>query len=141
MESVKKEQAKSFCPEGMTPFDVHPSSESDIQRAESELNIVLPEKYKEYMLKHGGGQLLFLDVLPVVSLDGRMEDLIEANQADYREFGFVAVAPVGTGDYWGFSLDSNVCREEIYFRFHEDGITERVADDFLEFLAAIALRP
>ena len=141
LERVENQQAEQNHPEGVQVFDFWRATDSDIQRAESELGVALPTKYKEFMLRYGGGQFLFLDILPVVSPDGRSEDLIEVNQDGFREFGFIAVSPVGTGDWWGFSLDASICREQVEFRGHEDGGTERAADDFLEFLVKNGLQP
>jgi hypothetical protein len=101
LQSAVDQQAAQYYPPDFRLFDFHRAAESDIQRAEIELNVVLPKKYKEFMLRYGGGQFLFLDLLPVISPDGRSEDLIEVNQ-HFRELGFVAVSPVGTGDWWGF---------------------------------------
>jgi antitoxin YobK len=141
LERSESQQAPRCYPGDTRHFDLWRASELDIQRVERELNVILPGKYKEFMLKYGGGQFLFLDLLPVVSPDGRAEDLIEVNSGAFQGVGFLAVSPVGTGDWWGFFADSHVCREQVDFRRHEDGYSERAADDFLDFLVKNALRP
>jgi hypothetical protein len=52
----------------------------------------------------------------------------------------VAVAPVGTGDYWGFPVVDGRCLDEVWFHFHDAGDAELDASDFLEFVARRGLR-
>lgn len=126
-------------PEGFAAFDAWRSSEEDIARAEDELDVRLPSQYKEFMLRYGGGGFLFLDLLPIVAPDRRGEDLVSVNLGSLRESGFLAVAPVGTGDWWGFTLVGKECGEAVDFRFHEDGAIERQASGFLDFLVRYGL--
>ncbi|MEV7549759.1 hypothetical protein AB0N89_09070 [Amycolatopsis sp. NPDC089917] len=83
------------------------------------------------MLTYGGGGFFSIDLLPVKSPDGREEDLLSVNENSDEWVGFVAAAPVGTGDWWGFTADAGICGEAVYFRFHEDEQLELAADDFL----------
>ncbi|MEU8412009.1 SMI1/KNR4 family protein [Amycolatopsis japonica] len=75
-------------PEGFAAFDAWRSSEEDIARAEDELDVRLPSQYKEFMLRYGGGGFLFLDLLPIVAPDRRIEDLVSVNLGSLRESGF-----------------------------------------------------
>jgi hypothetical protein len=56
-----------------------------------------------------------------MSPDGRAEDLLSVNQGTMAPPDFVAVAPVGTGDWWGFASVNGVCDERVNFFDHEDG--------------------
>ncbi|MFE6611142.1 SMI1/KNR4 family protein [Amycolatopsis sp. NPDC057786] len=127
-------------PEDFFPFESWRSSEEEIERVEHELDVRLPAQYKEFMMRHGGGGFLFVDLLPVVAPGPRKEDLVSVNRGSLREAGFLAVAPVGTGDWWGFTLTGNECGEAVDFRFHEDGLREREAPGFLDFLVRHGLR-
>ncbi|MFI5564283.1 SMI1/KNR4 family protein [Amycolatopsis japonica] len=127
-------------PEGFFPFDSWRSSKEEIERVERELDVRLPVQYKEFMVRHGGGAFLFVDLLPVVARVSWADDLVSVNQGSMRESGFIAVAPVGTGDWWGFTLAGKDCGEPVDFRFHEDGRSERQAPCFLDFLARLGLR-
>jgi hypothetical protein len=53
---------------------------------------------------------------------------------------FVAVAPVGTGDWWGFRVQDGVCAEAVDFWFHDDDVFEPAGSDFLEFLVQQGLK-
>ncbi|WP_123798577.1 SMI1/KNR4 family protein [Amycolatopsis keratiniphila] len=121
-------------PEGFFPFDSWRSSEEEIERVEQELDVRLPGQYKEFMVRHGGGAFLFVDLLPVVAPGPRAEDLVSVNRDSLRETGFLAVAPVGTGDWWGFTLTGTECDEAVDLRSHDDGLREREAPGFLDFL-------
>ncbi|MBC6460374.1 SMI1/KNR4 family protein [Actinomadura sp. HBU206391] len=140
LQAARAERLGSDYPEEFQLFDFWRATDSDLRQAESELGVQLPEKYKEFMRRHGGGVFMFLDLLPVVSPDGRAEDLVMVNKGEFREAGFVAVSPVGTGDWWGFSLSDGVCGDTVDFLDHEDGgITPSFAD-FLDFLTQKGLR-
>lgn len=121
-------------------FDFWAASETDLNQAESVLGSQLPFKYKEFMRRFGGGQFLFLDILPVKSPDGRVEDLLIVNQELSLERKFVAVAPVGTGDWWGFVSIDGMCDDSVSFLDHEDGSVQLEAPDFLDFVASRGLR-
>jgi hypothetical protein len=116
-------------------FDLWRVTEEDLARAEEALGAVLPGKYKDFMLRYGGGQFLFLDLMPIVSPDVRVETLLDANRRETPGQEFIVVAPVGTGDWWGFVPKGGVCEEQVGFLDHEDGSIQRVALDFLEFVA------
>ncbi|WP_370013479.1 SMI1/KNR4 family protein [Nocardiopsis sp. Huas11] len=71
---------------------------------------------------------------------GAEEDLITINQSSFIPEGFLAVAPVGTGDWWGFPVREGVCTDTMVFLDHGDGMTEELGLDFLEFLVREGLR-
>jgi hypothetical protein len=51
LQSTVDQQAAQCYPPDFRLFDFCRTIESDIRRAEIELNLVLPEKYKEFMLR------------------------------------------------------------------------------------------
>lgn len=99
-----------------------------------------PRKYREFMKRYGGGHFLFIDLLPVISKNARLEDVPTVNDDASWRGSFVAVAPVGTGDWWGFSVVDGECKDGVDFIYHEDGQIEEGSCDFLEFLSEQALR-
>jgi antitoxin YobK len=136
---TQEEYSRRDLPEGFQLFDFWRATEADIQGVESQLNVRLPDRYKEFMRRYGGGQFLFLDLLPVLSPDGREDDLISVNQGSFLAAGFVGVAPVGTGDWWGFSVVEGVCGDAVDFLDHENGNVSASTDDFLDFLTSKGL--
>lgn len=91
-------------PEGVRLFDYARASDQDLDRVEASLGVRLPQKYREFMKRYGGGQFLFIDLLLATSEDVQTEDLVSVNSNASWNSSFVAVAPVGTGDWWGFSV-------------------------------------
>jgi hypothetical protein len=140
LRGVRAAQAGRALPEGFQLFDSWRASDADIERAESELEVRFPEKYKIFMRRYGGGVFQFVELLPVVSSDGRSEDLIEVNRNQFRALDFIAVSPVGTGDWWWFSVSEGVCGDAVDFWEHEGGRITSFASDFLEFVARQGLR-
>lgn len=118
-------------------FDHWRATEGDLVRVERGLGVRLPEQYRRFLLRYGAGRFLFVELLPADEGRRWVETLLGANGPGA---GFVAVAPVGTGDYWGFVVRGGICDEAVSFRYHEDGAVEPAADDFLEFIATEGLR-
>lgn len=137
---ARAEREGKRLPEGFQLFDSWAASEADLLNVEQRLRVQLPEKYKRFMRLHGAGQFLFLDLLPVISADEHDDDLITVNEAEFSTREFIAVAPVGTGDWWGFSVVDGVCLNRVDFVDHEIRSVEFAYSDFLEFLAYRGLR-
>jgi hypothetical protein len=112
VEAVRAERSRTDPPEFQL-FDLVPASDGDLARVETELQTRLPDKFKEFMRRFGGGEFAFLELLPAVSADDRVADLLATNQGDHAMPGFVAIAPVGTGDYWGFVSTDGVCEDAV----------------------------
>ncbi|MFD5575194.1 SMI1/KNR4 family protein [Streptomyces cadmiisoli] len=127
-------------PEGFEVFECRAASEGELLRAEGALHAQLPQEYREFMKRHGGGMFLFLDLLPVVGSGDQDDDLLKANLQEFFGGDFVAVAPVGTGDWWGFSVIDGCCTDQVNFWDHEDGQVQFEADSFLNFLVREGLR-
>lgn len=79
------------------------TSAQEIAEAERALGAVLPAKYKAFMVRYGAGQFGFVDLLPIAA-GGHDGDVVAVSQAEFPDGNFVAVAPVGTGDYWCFPV-------------------------------------
>jgi hypothetical protein len=127
-------------PEGFEVFECRRASEAELLRAEDALGVQLPGEYKEFMKRHGGGMFLFLDLLPIVGSGDHEDDLLKINLREFIAVSFVAVAPVGTGDWWGFPVIGGRCSGQVHFWDHEDGQLQFEAASFLEFLTREGLR-
>jgi hypothetical protein len=90
------------------------------------------------MMRYGGGMFGFVELFPIVSR-GRGDDVVAVNRREFPDREFVAVAPVGTGDHWGFPVTNGRCRDEVWFHFHDADDPSLDADDFLEFVACRGL--
>lgn len=126
-------------PAWLDGFEALIATSSEVAEIEHELGVRLPDEYRWFMMRYGGGAFGFLDVLPVRPGAG-FEGLVEAN-AEPIAANFIAVAPVGTGDQWGFRSSDGVCTSAVYFLDHETAEVEFQSRDFLEFLSGVALNP
>jgi SUKH superfamily protein len=141
VDEARAQEAAMSLPAPLKVVDLSPASSDSVARAEQTLRVRLPDKYRAFMTRYGGGQLNFLDILPIESTGRQRTGMISVNQAEFPEGSFVAVAPVGTGDWWGFRAAQGVCEDAVCFRDHEDGHFEFVADDFLDFVALRGFHP
>ena len=138
--AARAKRAGLSSPEGFEVFEGRAASEDDLLAVEDALQVRLPDEYKEFMKRHGGGMFLFLDLLPIAGTGDHEDDVLKVNLGESAGANFVAVAPVGTGDWWGFSVIDGRCADQVYFRDHEDGHVQFEADSFLDFLAREGLR-
>jgi hypothetical protein len=136
---VRSSPSVAVLPAEMQMFDFIAVTDERMVAVEAALRVRLPAKYRQFMKGYGGGQFLFVDLLPAVSSEGR-EDLISVNGGAGPQPVFVAVAPVGTGDWWGFRVQDGVCVDAVDFWFHDDDVFEPASSDFLEFLVQQGLR-
>jgi hypothetical protein len=93
------------------------------------------------MMRYGGGVFGFVELFPVAPVSSGTDDLRTFNDREFPDRSFVAVAPVGTGDHWGFPVIDGRCSEQVWFHFDDAGDDELVAQDFLEFVASRGLKP
>lgn len=139
LNSVRASEIVARFPPEFQPFGFRRASDDEIAGAESALRVSLPSAYRQFMTRYGGGQFLFLDLLPVAATEPRIENLVGVNQAEAIP-GFIAAAPVGTGDWWGFEVREGSCDERVSFWYHDDKVVESKYPDFFEFLVDVGLR-
>src|SRR5689334_2203036 len=94
VDNARAAEAAMGLPPPLRVVDLIPASTDDLSRAERSLGVELPEKYKIFMVRYGGGQLNLLDILPVDPVAKLRSGLIAVNQAEFPDGSFVAVAPV-----------------------------------------------
>lgn len=140
-EPLRQKSAAVLAEHGFALIEGRTATAEEMISVERQMMVTLPEKYKAFMVHYGGGMFGFVELLPVVAGPPEDGDLRIVNDREFPDRGFVAVAPVGTGDYWGFPVTDGRCHDEIWFHFHDAGDHELVARDFLEFVANRGLTP
>ncbi|GAA3254562.1 SMI1/KNR4 family protein [Dactylosporangium siamense] len=128
--------------EGFTTIDRYTCTPEVIARVEAQMGVTFPEQYKAFMTRYGGGMFGYLELFRPVDPDAPETDLDirSENDLEFPDRDFIAVAPVGTGDYWGFPVTDGRCHEQIWFHFHDGYERKLVAADFLEFVAEHGLK-
>ncbi|TDB78738.1 SMI1/KNR4 family protein [Micromonospora sp. KC721] len=77
---------------------------------------------------------------PIVNRGSYSDDVTSVNDREFPDREFIAIAPAGTGDHWGFPVTDGRCQDEVWFHFHDAGNPELETADFLEFIARHGLR-
>ncbi|MEV4280924.1 SMI1/KNR4 family protein [Actinoplanes xinjiangensis] len=140
-EPLLRKSAAAQAEYGFALVEGHTVTAEEIRGVEREMAVTLPAKYKAFMMRYGGGVFGFVELFPVTPVAPGTDDLRTLNDREFADRGFLAIAPVGTGDYWGFSVVDGRCSEQVWFHFHDAGDDELVAQDFLEFVASRGLKP
>jgi antitoxin YobK len=141
-EPLRQKSAASEAKHGFALIEGRTATADEIASVEHQMGVILPEKYKAFMMRYGGGVFGFVELFPIVTQsEEHGNDLRTINDQEFPDSTFVAVAPVGTGDHWGFPVTDGRCHEQVWFRFHDAGDPELVAADFLEFVANHGLKP
>lgn len=110
-----------------------------IAEAEKRLSVELPEDYKNFINAYGGGYFAFSNVY---SLEvGSDWNLVDVNyKYDTLRKGFVLFSENGAGDFYGFKVESDGCKSEIYFFDHEVEIWQETSySNLFEYLKKTAL--
>jgi hypothetical protein len=140
-ESLRQESAASLAKCGFPLIDGRTATDDEVSEVETRLGVTLPERYKAFMVRYGGGVFGHVELFPIVSHGSdHDQDLRSVNDHEFPDRTFIAIAPVGTGDHWGFPVTNGRCHDEVWFRFHDAGEPELDAADFLEFVARHGLR-
>ena len=85
-------------------------TEDDLRLAESQLGVRLPESYREFVARFGGGYFAFGNVF---SVDPSSEWYIVDRNKGIERGNFVAVSDNGVGDLYGFEDCDGVCNEKL----------------------------
>jgi antitoxin YobK len=121
-EPLRQKSAGSAAAYGFVLIEGQTATVDEVADVEQQLGVNLPEKDKAFMMRYGGGQFGFVDLFPIVtSSSGYGENPMSVNDRQFPERTFIAVAPVGTGDHWGFPVVDGRCRDEVWFTFHDAG--------------------
>ncbi|GIE86478.1 hypothetical protein Are01nite_29580 [Actinoplanes regularis] len=138
---LRQESAAAEAEYGFALIEGRTATPDDFASVERQMGVILPEKYKAFMTRYGGGMFGSVELFPVVAEpEEGGDDLWSMNEREFPDRGFVAIAPVGTGDHWGFPVADGQCHEQVWFHFHDAGDDEPVAADFLEFVATRGLK-
>lgn len=140
-ESLPEQSAASLAKYGFALIEGCTATDDEVCQAETRLGVTLPDNYKAFMVRYGGGMFGSVDLFPIVNRESdHDEDLLSVNDREFPDRTFIAVSPVGTGDHWGFPVTNRRCHDEVWFHFHDDGEPELDSADFLEFVARHGLR-
>jgi len=135
VEPLRARSAAMQASHGFALIDARSASAQELLEAEQRLGATLPSQYKTFMMHYGAGQFGSVDLLPITPVIPGREDVVSVSKREDPAGSFVAVAPVGTGDYWGFPVINGRCSDQVWFRFHDAGAPELAANDFLTFVA------
>ncbi|WP_161594873.1 SMI1/KNR4 family protein [Verrucosispora sp. SN26_14.1] len=139
VEPLRQKSAASIAAYGFTLIEGRTATTAEIDDLEKRLGVTLPEKYRSFMMRYGGGMVGCVELFPIAGGDSG-DDVKSVNDREFPERTFIAIAPVGSGDYWGFPVDDGNCRDEVWFHFHDGGDPELEAPDVLGFVARRGLR-
>lgn len=135
VERVKKQKPLLF---GLG-FDNAPDRE-EIVCFEEKYGIVLPDKYKRFIMEYGGGYFGFANIY---SLDESSDFYImhPRNNSGNMIGGLLHIADNGCGDYYAFGITNGRCDDTVLFCEHDGGgaVTCRYSD-VLEYLVSEGLK-
>jgi len=112
-------------------------SEKDIVEFEKQYNVLLTEKYKQVLLKYGGG---FFGYANIYSLDKKSHFYI-LNNNPFPLSDILYIADNECGDYYFLKIVDGICQDNIFFYNHEiDNVSNTKFSDIFEYLAEVGLR-
>jgi hypothetical protein len=92
----------------------------EIREVEQKLAVALPQSYKEFVKKCGGGDFGYIDIF---SVNKQGCWYIVKNNQDFKHYlpkNFIAISDDQTGGYYGYKILKDKCEEQIFY-WHYDG--------------------
>lgn len=136
-ELVQKVHSKS--PKILGLDSDNPPSIREIEELEKYYDIKVPDSYKEFLLRYGGGYFAFTTVY---SMDKQSTFFIKNNISleFVKENKFIPIIDCETGDMIGFKIEDRKCTELMALYNHEDGIVSDLNMDLFDVLAKYGLK-
>lgn len=109
----------------------------EIDKFEDENKIKLPEKYKYFLQRYGGGYFGYVNVY---LLDAE-SDFYVLNHNELPIDKYLKIADNGCGDYYMFCVEEGRCLESLYFYEHDTGdISKTEYADIFEYLVSVGFK-
>lgn len=96
-------------------LDSRPVNIDEFQETEEKMNIKLPPEYKHIVTNYGGGYFAFSILYSI--LDESDYNIYQENKVLSK--GYILFSENQVGDLYGFKIDNNIAKSEIYFYCHE----------------------
>lgn len=96
-------------------LDSRPANIDEFQKMEKKMNIKLPSEYKHITTSYGGGYFAFSILYSI--LDESDYNIYQENKVLSK--GYILFSENQVGDFYGFKIDKNIAKSEIYFYDHE----------------------
>lgn len=114
-----------------------PPSIDKIEDFEKIYRMVLPEKYKLFIMEFGGGYFGYANIY---SLDNSSNYFIMKHKS-FVPNGYLPIADNGCGDFYVLKCNGEYCSDKIYYYTHDSQeITETAYHDILEYLLDVGLK-
>lgn len=109
----------------------------DVIAFQRQYQIILPEKYIQFLLNFGGG---YFGAAIIYSLDKNSYFSIYSHNPD-KVKGLLFMADNECGDYYAFQIENGKCKEEIVFYNHDSNAIEQGTEfsDVFEYLVKTGL--
>lgn len=111
-------QVRAEHPKWLDLFEYWVATDEGIALANTAPGTQLSDDYVWFMRRYKGGTFGFVEILPIVAPEPGIDDFLRINQEGYTPLYFIAIAPVGTGDWWGFTIEGGRCSRSAHFAYH-----------------------
>ena len=134
LDSIKRERPILFQLE-------HDKSVPDeiVNQCEKYYGVRFPDSYRDFVKEIGGGYIGFL---LIYSLDeyGRFYLLDHVSNDMVDKTGILSVIDLETGDYIGYMIEDDVCKEEMVIWLHEENEIKKLDKGFFEIILEKGLK-
>jgi hypothetical protein len=127
-ETLRRWSAESVARHGFALIEGLTATADEVVGMEHRLGVSLPEQYKAFMMRYGGGMFGFVELFPITGGSPTLPDIGSVNGEEFSDRSFIAVAPSGTVDFWGFPVAGGRCGDEVGERPRMLRLAARYAD-------------
>lgn len=112
-------------------------TKQEIKEFQKKNNIILPEKYCDFLAEYGGGYFGYANIY---SLDSNSNFYLLLHR-QFSKPEYLPIADNGCGDYYVVKVENNTCFDKIYFYDKEtEEIQDTSYEDILEYLLGAGLK-
>lgn len=111
----------------------------EIEDVEKYYEVILPDAYKDFVNKYGGGYFGFI-VVYSCDCNGAFYMKKNVSKEWVLEKSFLPVVDLETGDSIGFEIKNGICQDRMVLYSHEEGELHKIEMDFYEVLLKYGLK-
>ncbi|MCF6409725.1 SMI1/KNR4 family protein [Pseudalkalibacillus salsuginis] len=115
-------------------------TDREIIKIERLFSVTLPEEYKLFIKRYGGGYFAFTNIFSVKDSEWNIVQINNEIKL-IKSHNFIAISENEVGDFYGFKVNNGVCNPKVKFYNHElDQIEETEYQNLYEYLLKVGLK-
>ncbi|MFF0721854.1 SMI1/KNR4 family protein [Micromonospora sp. NPDC003816] len=88
VEPLRQKSVASLAEHGLALIEGRIASAAEVADLEKQLGVTLPEKYRSFMVRYGGGMVGIVELFPIAGADSSDDDVKSVNDREFPDRTF-----------------------------------------------------